>query len=165
MATYAYRHRDVWDPDETRDYWLAHMPLWPRPKGQRDVTEAHALVIASAASLGLSPSEAAAATGLDVNDLRDRGILDHARDLREALGRGPGAAVMVPRVLTESEYFARDRVPLHVFSVLSAEEQRTAGPGGDDPVSDAARDAVMRGDRNTNDALQTQTRKTPTRDD
>jgi hypothetical protein len=45
MATFAYAYRDFWTDAEHREYWRAHLHLWPAREGRRGNRESLAFAI------------------------------------------------------------------------------------------------------------------------
>lgn len=126
LATYAFQRRDIWDEQETREYWLAHLSLWPAREGSPSNREAKAFAYASALGLGLNPDEAAEALHLSKKTVANAGLPSSVESVREELGRPHGA--LVPRVLTIDEYYARDRPAFGWHQCLAATEQHAVAP-------------------------------------
>ncbi len=101
-AAYAYAHRDYWTDDEHREYWGAHLHLWPSRAGRPSDIESSAFTIVHAETLGVSLDELLPRMFWKRSDLRDRHILDMADHMRLELEAGP-SSMRVPRVVTDAE--------------------------------------------------------------
>jgi hypothetical protein len=136
-ATYAYAHRDFWTDREHRDYWRAHLHLWPSRKGRRGNRESLAFAIVSAESLGMPLQRLASALQYTRDDLRDRNVLDLADRMRGELDDGP-SGVRVPIVVTDEQL---DHMPLlTTYQTLDMREGAANAK-----VGAVALDVVMRG--------------------
>lgn len=101
-ATYAHNYREYWTDSEHRDYWRAHLHLWPAKRGRSSNRESLAFAIVSAEALGMPSDELSAAIGYTHDDLRDRRVLKLAERMRSELEAGP-SGIRVPRVVTNEE--------------------------------------------------------------
>jgi hypothetical protein len=137
LATYAYARRDFWTDREHRDYWRAHLHMWPARKGRSGDRESLAFAITNAETLGMPVEEFVSAMGYTKDDLRDRNVLDLAARMQVEIDAGP-SDVRVPIVVTDEEL---DRIPL-----LTAHQTLDAYEGAANvKVGALAREVVMRG--------------------
>lgn len=136
-ATYAHTHRHHWTDREHRDYWRAHLHLWPAKAGRSRDRESLAFAIANARACAMPLEEFIAAIGYMYDDLRDRNVLDLAERMHAELDAGP-SGVRVPIVVTDEEL---DRMPL-----LTARQTLNARESAANvKVGDLAQDVVLRG--------------------
>lgn len=137
LATYAYARRDCWTDREHRDYWRAHLHMWPARQGRSGDRESLAFAIANAETIGMPVEEFVSAIGYTKDDLRDRNVLDLAARMQRELDAGP-SDVRVPIVVTDEEL---DRMPL-----LTAHQTLDSHEGAANvKVGALAREVVLRG--------------------
>jgi hypothetical protein len=136
LATYAYARRDFWTDTEHRDYWRAHLHMWPSKQGRGGNRESLAFAIVNAQTMGMPLEDLMSAIGYTKDDLRDRNVLDLAARMNAEIDAGP-SDVRVPIVVTDEEL---DHMPL-----LTARQTLDPREGAANvKVSALAKDVVMR---------------------
>jgi hypothetical protein len=136
VATYAYAYRDFWTDGEHRDYWRAHLHVWPAREGRRGNRESLAFAIVQARVVGQPLDETLASLAATRDDLRDRNVLDLAEKMHTELENGP-SDLRLPRVVTDQEL---DHMPL-----LTGFQNLDAAEGAANvKVGASARDVVLR---------------------